>query len=330
MNVFRERVKKLRIDAKTHLKRDTDMLTKVIFARPLANLTKHYKQPDRHESQLLDPAEEEFLISVVTKHADFVLSNLEPRQVRTLVKAMEKHRARKGEKVITQGDTGDYLYVVKEGTVRFLVDGEDAGTAGPGTVVGELALLYDCPRAATVLAETDCLFYRVSQETFRRMQASFVLSDDEETRSLLRGTKLFAQVPDDLIREMASCMFQKKFKTGEILVEKGETLDEIYFLKSGRLVGRDIGFGDTKLADFELNPGESFGARAVVMNEPCIGTAECLTDGVVYVLTKERFFRCLDGLDFDEMLRNYLYANFLVSSFGAVVSLGWNLVYCRF
>mmetsp|Transcript_963 Transcript_963/g.2059 ORF Transcript_963/g.2059 Transcript_963/m.2059 type:complete len:820 (+) Transcript_963:432-2891(+) len=302
-----EGMKRLGIDARKEIKRDAEnMLNRVIFARPLKGLNRKFDPPTRTKSEVLLPDEEEFLESVIRDHADFVLSNLNADEVKTLVNAMEKHSAKQGETVITQGDTGDYLYIVKEGTVRFLVDGEDQGSAGRGTVVGELALLYDCPRAATVLAETDCEFYRVSQETFRRIQASFILSNDEETRRLLKGTNLFQDLPDHLIRELASCMFQKEFKKGDILLEKGDMLDEIYFVQSGHILGKDISIGNTKYADLRASPGDNFGSVALVSNTPMYGTAECLTDGMVYILTKERFFRCLKGMDLHEMVQKEL------------------------
>eukprot|EP00536_Pseudo-nitzschia_multiseries_P015894 jgi/Psemu1/219457/e_gw1.975.12.1 len=306
-------MRKLGRDARKEIKRDAEnVLNKLIFARPL-KLTKHFELPTKTESQVLNREEEDFLVSVVRDHSDFVLSNLGPEEVQTLVKAMEKHTANQGETVIAQGDTGDYLYIVMEGTVRFLVDGEDQGNAGRGAVVGELALLYDCPRAATVLAETDCVFYRVSQETFRRIQASFILSNDDETRRLLKRTRLFQDLPDHLIQEMASCMFQKKFKKGDILLKKGEMLDEIYFVQSGHLVGRDLTIGNTKYADLRVEPGDNFGAASMVSNNGLSGTAECLTDGVVFVLTRERFFRCLKGMDLHEMVQKELDSKIMVS-----------------
>ena len=75
-------------------------------------------------------------------------------------------------------------------------------------------------------------------------------------------------------------IFQKKFYKGDILVKKGELVEVIYFLKQGRVLGRDISVNETTFKDVEAKQGESFGERAIVMNAPAIATAECLTDGV--------------------------------------------------
>ena len=55
-----------------------------------------------------------------------------------------------GAAVITQGEIGDYFYVVIAGNLDVLKDGQLVYQYGPGGFFGELALMYDCPRAASV------------------------------------------------------------------------------------------------------------------------------------------------------------------------------------
>ncbi len=288
-------------------------LTKVIFAKPIAFAKRFHPPKPITSSQALDPEDEKYVKSVVTTHSDFVLSNLEEREVLMLIEAMEKFSAPLGEKIIKQGDVGDYLYILKEGSIRYLKDGDEIGIAGPGEVFGEIALLYDCPRAATVVADTECILYRVSREIFRRIQASFILSNDDEARRLLKKTKLFEGFPDDIVHEMASCILKKQFQKEDILVHKGDSVEEVYFMKEGRVLGRDIKLRGVDFADIEFKPGDSFGERAIVMNEPAMGTAECLTNGVAYVLTKERFLHCMKGMNLHEILQHTSDVNVLVS-----------------
>ena len=290
-------------------------LTKVIFAKPL-RFTKRFHLPKHiSDSRALDANDRQFLKSTVTSDSNFVLANLEDEEVDMLIDAMEKFKAAPGEIIINQGDIGDYLYVLREGPIRYVKDGSEVGVAGPGEVFGELALLYDCPRSATVVADGDCVLYRASREIFRRIQASFVLSNDDDTRRLLKKTDLFRDLPDDVIRELASYIFKKQFQKGEILAKNGESVEELYFIKQGRVIGKDIKAHGRDYADIEFKPGDSFGERAIVMNTPFVGTAECLTDGVAYVLTKERFLHCMEeiGMNLHDLIQNSMDVKVLVS-----------------
>jgi CRP-like cAMP-binding protein len=71
-----------------------------------------------------------------------------------------------GAAIIRQGDVGDAFYLVTEGRVEVRQDGALLGTLGPGGSFGELALLRDVPRTATVTAIGAVSCYRVEGSTF--------------------------------------------------------------------------------------------------------------------------------------------------------------------
>jgi MFS family permease len=71
-----------------------------------------------------------------------------------------------GTKVVEQGESGDRFYVVAEGELDVAVDGRPAGTLGPGDSFGEIALLRDVPRTATVTARTGAKLHALGREAF--------------------------------------------------------------------------------------------------------------------------------------------------------------------
>lgn len=74
--------------------------------------------------------------------------------------------ARAGEEVITQGDRGDSFYLIEEGEVEVFENGVFRRTEGPGESFGEIALLHDIPRTATVRASVETRLLTLERDQF--------------------------------------------------------------------------------------------------------------------------------------------------------------------
>ena len=77
-----------------------------------------------------------------------------------------------GETLFREGDEGDRMYVVLEGRMDILVGDTIVETASEGGIVGEMALIDDAPRAATVVATTLCRLVAVDRKRFHSLVQS--------------------------------------------------------------------------------------------------------------------------------------------------------------
>ncbi len=90
-----------------------------------------------------------------------LFAGLDKKDLQLLAGACQERKYSAGSTLIKQGDTGVGLYVITGGTVRITKATDpdkaeiDLGTAGPGNVIGEMSLLDDLPRSATVTAVND-------------------------------------------------------------------------------------------------------------------------------------------------------------------------------
>ena len=94
--------------------------------------------------------------------------------IRKLVPSMEHHRYAPGNRIVKQGEVGDSFYVVRSGHVQVLIESEGRPNVaiarmGPGDGFGEMALLTDQPRFASVVALTDEEAWRLPKPPFNQL-----------------------------------------------------------------------------------------------------------------------------------------------------------------
>ena len=90
-------------------------------------------------------------------------------QLAIIVDAMEERAFTEGDVIIRQGDPGDFMHILAAGTCDIFKGAVRVLQCCPGMVFGELALMYDAPRAATVLATSPVLTWAIDRLTFKQV-----------------------------------------------------------------------------------------------------------------------------------------------------------------
>ena len=111
---------------------------------------------------------------------------------------MEQVRVAPREELIRQGEKGDFFYVVERGTFDVLVHGQLVGSVADGGAFGELALLYNCPRAATVTARAGGgVVWALDRVSFRHLLRHDSHVTARGVMAALRTVPLLAALPED-------------------------------------------------------------------------------------------------------------------------------------
>lgn len=111
------------------------------------------------------------------KHVERAMPKAEGRTVAEATRSLRTVRLAAGQKVVKQGEIGDEFYIVVRGALDIVHQGDGGETQvirtiGEGDSFGEIALLADIPRTATVVAKTDSEVLVMDRSTFRRIVAS--------------------------------------------------------------------------------------------------------------------------------------------------------------
>ena len=96
-----------------------------------------------------------------------ILSPLSEPRLTSMAEAMGSRRYAEGENIITQGEDGEFFYILQEGEAIVSVDGNEVARKYAGDGFGETALQSNAPRNATLTAATGCLCLQLSRTDFQ-------------------------------------------------------------------------------------------------------------------------------------------------------------------
>jgi protease PrsW len=203
----------------------------------------------------------------------------------------------KGERVVAEGERGDEAYLIASGDAGVVTNdliGEEVTlrTFGVGDLFGEVALVDDSPRTATVRALSDLEVYVLDRGTFRSLEKAnptFAAAlrkhvDLLSVDRFLKKASPFARVPGDVIHRVAAQLVSQPVEAGQAVVTEGEEGDKFYLIRAGTF---EVVQGGRKVA--ELGAGDVFGEIALLTGGPRIATVRALGPGEVLALSKADF-----------------------------------------
>lgn len=227
---------------------------------------------------------------------------LEPSELNIVLDAIEEITVRAGQKVITEGDQGDCMYVLNTGAL--VCTKVFAGTTAPkhlknyvpGEGFGELALLYNAPRAATITATEDSTLMKLDRGTFNHIVKDAAQRKREKYDNFLQTIPILQSMDPYERSKLGDAVREESFLQGQNIIRQGGVGDVFYMLSEGTAKAtKFINGAETTVKTY--NPGSYFGERALLLNDVRAANVVATSDVICLSLERETFKRLLGPLD---------------------------------
>ncbi|XP_018328058.1 cAMP-dependent protein kinase type II regulatory subunit-like [Agrilus planipennis] len=228
-----------------------------------------------------------------------LFSSLEDTQIERVVNAMFEVSVVPGDVIIEQGDDADNFYVIESGIYNVYIS---SGSNQAASLVhtynnrgyfGELALLYNQPRAATVKAVVEGTLWALSRQEFRHIVLRSAYRKRKMYETFLEEVPLLQNLTQYDRMNLADALVPKYFKPNERIIQQGDTADGMYFVEDGTVVVTMVNDNGIEIELTTLGKGEYFGELALITKKPRAASVTAYDNVKVAFLDVKAFERLL-------------------------------------
>ncbi|XP_078055421.1 cGMP-dependent protein kinase 2 [Mustelus asterias] len=207
------------------------------------------------------------LITDAIMHNDF-LKKLESLHVREIVECMYERSYQQTDLVIQEGELGNHLYVLADGVLEVMQNGKLLGQMHPGTAFGELAILYNCKRTATVKAVTKSWIWVLDRQVFQSIMMETAQARNKKYFNFLTSVSLLKDLPEEKLSKIVDCLEVDYYDKGDYIIREGEQGNTFFVIAKGKVRVTQTRDGDEDPQEIKmLGPGEYFGEKALISED---------------------------------------------------------------
>eukprot|EP00929_Paragymnodinium_shiwhaense_P040563 TRINITY_DN21168_c0_g1_i1.p1 TRINITY_DN21168_c0_g1~~TRINITY_DN21168_c0_g1_i1.p1 ORF type:complete len:361 (+),score=87.85 TRINITY_DN21168_c0_g1_i1:93-1175(+) len=250
--------------------------------------------------------------------------NVDANTMGDFINAFAEFDVGQGETLIQQGDEGDRLYICRDGEVDVFVarpgpdgvtdysqPGPKVATLGPGSLFGELALMYSSPRAATIIVSSpSCKLWTLDRQDFKMLLASHGEQRYQKYEGWLQSVELLKTLNHFELSQLSEAMESHLFEADEVIIKEGDVGDAFYILEEGTCAAFISGDQGEVQVKAYTQMGEYFGEIALMQDTPRRATVRATSDCSVVSLSRESFTALLGPLQEILQLRVAAYPSY--------------------
>ncbi|KAF1518582.1 UNVERIFIED_CONTAM: cGMP-dependent protein kinase 2, partial [Eudyptes pachyrhynchus] len=213
-----------------------------------------------------DSSEKKLITNALNKNQ--FLKRLEPHQIRDMVECMHERTFQQGSYVIRQGEPGNHIFVLKEGSLEVFQQNKLLSSIPVWTAFGELAILYNCTRTASVKAITNVKTWALDREVFQNIMRVTAQTRQEQYRNFLRSVSLLKNLPEDKLTKIMDCLEVEYYHEGDYVIREGEEGNTFFIIAKGKvIVTQSTADHSQPQVIKNLHKGDYFGEKALISDD---------------------------------------------------------------
>ena len=228
-----------------------------------------------------------------------LFSSLDKYAFEAVVQQLDLRWMKKGEVLLEEGRQGDSMFVVVQGVVNVL-HGDDKriiATMAEGAFFGEMALMTDSPRLASVVAAKDGLLFEIHrarlQDIFNRYPGVYEVMEsfykDRLLANALRASPLFRPLSDGEKQTVSDRFARHSLPPQTVVLEQGKPGGGICLLLRGKCEVFHTGGKGEQVPLPGLKEGDIFGEISALLDGPCTATVRTASFCEVLELSRDDF-----------------------------------------
>ncbi|XP_044737413.1 cGMP-dependent protein kinase, isozyme 1-like [Chrysoperla carnea] len=226
------------------------------------------------------------------------LKKLDACQVRELVDSMYQKDYEAGSYVIREGEAGAHLFVSANGEFEVIKDHVVLGKMGPGKAFGELAILYNCTRTASIRVIVDSKVWVLDRRVFQQIMMRTGLQRLQDNINFLRSVPLLRNLSNDVLAKIADVLEVEFYPSDAYIIRQGASGDTFFIISGGTVKVTQRAPGQTEEEDIRiLQRGDYFGEQALLKEDCRTASVIALHPGVeCLTLDRDSFIQLIGDL----------------------------------
>ncbi|CAE8641814.1 unnamed protein product [Polarella glacialis] len=217
------------------------------------------------------------------------------KEIEVGARVLELQRFAAGHEIIVQGSEGFDCFIVDSGelfaSVKIGDEWKEVKQYSAGGFFGERALLRDDLRAASVIARTEVMLFRMSREHFVEM-----IRERENRETLISGCKMFETMTDEQVAKLGGVVQHMMYPAGTKIINQGEEGHHFYLLENGECAATIKMADGTDQEVKRYYRGELFGEKALLESAPRGASISAVGEVTAFMCSQSDFVSKLGPL----------------------------------